>query len=58
MPKTTIKKTTIVVLRLNEAEAEWLKGIMQNAINTSYEKEEEKDRKMRFSFWKALGGQV
>ena len=45
---------TTITLTLNELEASWLKGLVQNPINVSYEKEEDFERNMRQSFWNAL----
>ena len=47
-----------IVLELNEAEAGWLKSLMQNPIGFEYEDELHGDREMRKKFWEALGGNV
>ena len=50
----TTRKVTLV---LNEAEADWLKSLMQNPFNgLSPMEESEEDRKMRLALWDALGG--
>ncbi len=51
------KQTVIVTLTLNEDEARWLKGIMQNPLfveDGNPEKENPVDRKYRQIFWDAL----
>lgn len=45
---------TTIILTLNELEAGWLKGLVQNPINVPYKKEEDFERNMRQSFWNAL----
>jgi hypothetical protein len=52
--KLDIKITKQITLQLTENEARWLKGIMQNPIGISSEKEPEQNYKMRKHFWKAL----
>lgn len=51
-----IENTTVVTLRLQEDEALWLRGLVQNPIY-AYEKPEdepEEDMKMRGRFFEAL----
>lgn len=44
-----------VTIIMNEIEAQWLKGIMQNPLNNvAPEKENERDREMRHVFWNVL----
>ena len=57
MKSKIITKTTII-LKLEENEANWLKGIVQNPIGCTLEDEGEENKKMRMSFWEALGGDV
>lgn len=45
---------TTTILRLNEKEREWLKGVVQNPIGTTYEEESLENNKMRQVFWNAL----
>ena len=54
-----IKKQEISIkLFLNEEEARWLMGLMQNPFNgLSPNEENSKDSEMRNSFWTALQGQ-
>ena len=55
--QTKTENVKIVTLVLNEQEAEWLKGLMQNPIGVMYPQDEPKpDREMRRIFWEALGG--
>lgn len=55
MPDAIVERQVTVTLTLSEAEAKWLKNIMQNPINCrSYEDEPMVDRQMRESFWNAL----
>jgi hypothetical protein len=52
-----IKKNKVTVhLIMNQVEADWLVGIMQNPIVHACESEDEDDldAKMRKSFWKKL----
>ncbi|MCK4498948.1 hypothetical protein KAU11_00450 [Candidatus Babeliales bacterium] len=44
-----------VTIIMDETEAQWLKGIMQNPINNVVpEKERDQDREMREMFWNVL----
>lgn len=55
MPDAIVERQVTVTLTLSEAEAKWLKIIMQNPFNCrSYEDEPMGDRQMRESFWNAL----
>jgi hypothetical protein len=55
--QTNTKITQTITLVLNEREAEWLKGLMQNPIGGMDPQDEpEDDREMRRIFWEALGG--
>jgi len=60
MVESELIQSTKVVLRLDEEETKWLKGIMQNPIRLSPcnpEAEAESTKQMRYRFWKALGGE-
>lgn len=46
--------TTIITLELNEIEAIWLKGVVQNPIHGNSQTEGKFERNMRESFWNAL----
>jgi len=50
-----IKRT---ILKLNEAQANWLKSHCQNPMGTTLSNESEADNIMRMQFWVALGGSV
>jgi len=52
--KARVKKDIEITLVLNEKEALWLKGLVQNPIGCSYEEEREEDRDIRHSFWDTL----
>jgi len=53
--KSNISKTITVEFTLNEEEAVWLKGLVQNPIGgVNPEDENEQDRKMRHKFWDVL----
>jgi hypothetical protein len=53
--QTTMK----ITLKLEEHEALWLKGIMQNPLHgENPEEESRKDKKMRTLFWNALKSKV
>ena len=53
--KIETEKETKVMLHLNETEAKWLKGIMQNPFfGQDLEAEAERDYDMRSLFWNAL----
>lgn len=57
MVKATEKKTVEITLTLTAEEANWLKGLMQNPLyGLSPKQEAEADKKIRMSFWNALGG--
>lgn len=44
-----------ITIIMDETEAQWLKGIMQNPINNVIpEKERDQDREMREMFWNVL----
>ena len=43
-----------ITLKLTQAEAQWLKGLVQNTRYGSLESEPESERKIRLSFWNAL----
>ena len=45
------KVTTVIILKLNEQEALWLKALVQNPLG---DKEEEKDSKMRQHFFHSI----
>jgi len=47
-----VEKT--IILTISEHEAEWLKGLMQNPINTDNVNEQERDRRMRSKFFNVL----
>ena len=53
--KCNISKTIKIEFTLNEEEAVWLKGLVQNPIGgINPDDENEKDRRMRQIFWDAL----
>ena len=54
MAKAEYEKELKVILTLNEAEATWLKTIVQNPLCEDPEDEDEVSRDMRHSFWNAL----
>ena len=49
----SIKKQVQVTLVLNEKEALYLKGLVQNPM-CNPDEEDEEIKKLRYSFWKAL----
>ena len=49
-----VKKTILIRLVLNEEEAEWLRGLVQNPHCSDPNGEPEDERKIRMNFWKAL----
>ena len=49
----TIKNIT---LKLNEQEAKWLKGQVQNTHYATLEDEPSEEREIRMKFWNALEG--
>jgi hypothetical protein len=49
--KVNVKSETIYTLELTEAEATWLRGLMQNKI---HEDETEQDQQYRELFWNAI----
>lgn len=49
-----VKTDVSVVLTLTECEARWLRGMMQNPINTTYEEENQFDSDMRKLFFDEL----
>ena len=53
MESESTTKTTIT-LKLNELEASYLKGLVQNPIGVCPEDEGDFERNMRKSFWDAL----
>ena len=46
--------TTTTILKLNEQEKKWLKTLIKNTIDISYEEESVESRQMRQIFWNAL----
>lgn len=49
------KVSKTVTLVLNQAEITWLKNLTQNPTkDISYDEEDEYDKQMRETFWKAL----
>ena len=53
--KANIKKTTTYNLELTEAEAAWLRGVMQNPLyDVDTEEEHPHDAEFRESFYNAL----
>ena len=57
--ETKIETKLTFTLILNETEALWLKGQVQNPMHgQSYEDEQPQDKKMRKIFWDALDEQI
>lgn len=58
MVQSTREQVVTITLKLNQQEANWLKGWMQNPLTPNHDpaEEDELDRAMRLSFWEALGG--
>jgi len=54
MIKSKINKCVVVTLTLEEKEARWLKGLVQNPIGVSPDDESEENEKIRRCFWEAL----
>ena len=51
--KAEFEKTYTITLVLEQDEADWLMGLMQNPM---YEDESEKDKAMRYTFFNTLKG--
>lgn len=58
MVQATKEQVITITLKLNQQEANWLKGWMQNPLTPNHDpsEEDEYDRAMRLNFWNALGG--
>ena len=56
--RAVMSKRITIVLELSEEEARWLKGLMQNPIQSDLDNEREEDKKMRHIFWNALEDKV
>ena len=54
--ESAIENTYIVHLTLNEDEAKWLKGVVQNPIGCTHEDEDIRHAKHRKDLWDALKG--
>jgi len=52
--RSTIKQSYKATLYLDEEEAAWLKGVMQNPLTGGQTREDPKDYRMREKFFKAL----
>ena len=52
--KATEENTKIVTITMNEAEAVYLKGLVQNFIGGELNTENPLNQKIRMSFWNAL----
>ena len=50
-----LEKKTTYVLRMDHADALWLRGVMQNPLNGLHpEEEDEQDRQHRYEFFEQL----